>query len=101
MLRKIVGWIRHATDEWETVMSNMKVRIATAMKQWYIRPWEQRIQSVRKKNFERIGIMDCKRWESFSMGWDPAKVIDDSQEYIARRRAGRPLLRWTDNLVND
>ena len=96
MLRKIVGWVRHATDEWETVMHNMKVRVASAMEQLYIRPWDTRIQEARNKNFARIAAMDCTRWENLSMQWDPTKVVDESQDFVAHRRAGRPLLRWTD-----
>ena len=35
------------------------------------------------------------------MDWDPTKVSDASQEYVAHRRLGRPLLRWTDKVMND
>ena len=101
MLRKIVGWVRHASDEWEIVMHNMKVKVDSAMKQLYVRPWDQRICEARKKNFARIASMDCKRWEYLSMGWDPTKVMDGTQEYVAHRRQGRPLLRWTDKIMNE
>ena len=77
-------------------MRNMKSRVTRAIGQHYVKPWDQCIEGARKKNFERIGTMDCERWESLSMAWDPTKIIDDSQEYVAHRRAGRPLLRWTD-----
>ena len=51
MLRKIVGWVLHGTNEWESVMRIMKSRVTTAMDQYYIRPWNTRIQGVRKTNF--------------------------------------------------
>ena len=101
MLRKVVGWIRHASEEWETVMHNMKVRVDRAMDQFYVRSWAQRILGARRKNFERIAVMDCNRWEQMSIGWDPRSVIDDSQDFVAHRRAGRPLIRWTDEFVNE
>ena len=101
MLRKIVGWVRHATNDWEIVMHNMKLRVSSAMDQWYVRLWDKRIQGARKTNFQRVANMNCQRWERLSMEWEPAKVLDDSQEYWAHRRAGRPFLRWTDKLANE
>ena len=31
----------------------------------------------------------------------PAEIDDHSQEFIAYRRRGRPLLRWTDKVVSE
>ena len=97
----MLGWVRHASDEWETTMHNMKVKVARAMEQFYVRPWDQRICEARKKNFARIASMDCKRWESLAMGWEPTQAMDESQDFVAHRRPGRPLLRWTDKIVNE
>ena len=96
MLRKIVGWVRHPGDEWETVMHNMKSKMNTAMHQFFVRPWDVRIIGARVKNFERIQLMDDYRWEKLSMQWDPNVVDDESQEYVPYRNVGRPILRWTD-----
>ena len=35
------------------------------------------------------------------MGWGATELSDASQEYVAHRHPGRPLLRWTDKIVND
>ena len=96
MLRKIIGWVRHPGDEWETVMRNMKVRMNNAMNQLYVRPWDVRILGARGKKFQRIQSMDDQRWEKLSMAWDPTTVNDEWQEFVPHRRVGRPLLRWTD-----
>lgn len=98
MLRKIVGWVRHVLDEWETTMRNMKVRVTTAMRQYYVRPWDSRIVDARQKNFNRIMSMGNTRWEKLSMDWEPSKLLDSSQEFVAHRRVGRPCLKWTDNI---
>ena len=82
-------------------MRMMKVRVATAMHQFYVEPWLTRIEGARKKNFSRIANMDYTRWGKLSMDWEPTKVFDESQEYRAHRLPGRPLLRWTDEVVND
>ena len=38
MLRKIVGWTRSGTNQWEEVMRSMKLKVANAMDQYYVRP---------------------------------------------------------------
>ena len=96
MLRKIVGWVRHPGEEWETVMRTMKLRLSNAMRQLYIRPWDMRIAIARDKNFKRIQLMSLERWEKLSMQWDPSMIKDEWQEFLAHRSVGRPLLRWTD-----
>ena len=101
MIRKIVGWTRNGTNDWESIMHNMKVKVTMAMKQFYVRPWATCIEGTRKKNFSRIASMDYTRWGKLSMDWDPTKISDAPQEYVAYRRPGRPLLRWTDKVVND
>ena len=82
-------------------MHNMKIGVASAMDQFCVRSWVTRIKSARKVNFTRIANTDCTRWEKRSMDWDPTKLNDVSQEYVAHRRPGRPLLRWTDTVIND
>ena len=80
-------------------MHNMKVNVGSAMKQLYVRPWDQRICEARKKKFARITSMGCMKWEYLSMVWDPTKVVGGTQEYIVHRRPGRPLQRWTDKVA--
>ena len=101
MLRKLIRWVRHPGDEWETVMRNMKVRMNKAMDQLYIKPWDARIASSREANFKRIQSMTDERWEKLSIQWDPTVVDDEFQEFAPHRRPGRPLLRWTDPVVGD
>ena len=43
MLRKIVGWVQHVLDEWETVMRNMKLRVTRAIGQHYVKPWDKSV----------------------------------------------------------
>ena len=45
--------------------------------------------------------MDNTKWEKLSMDWHPTEVSDESQDFFAYRRQGRPLLRWTDEIMND
>ena len=101
MLRKIVGWSWHSGDNWETVMRIMKGKVANAMKQYYVRPWDMRIQTMRINNSSRLRSMDEGRWESLCLQWEPQRVQDNSQEYHAHRNRGRPLLRWKLTEVNE
>ena len=96
MLRKIVGWIWHPGDEWEVVMHNMKIKVQNAMRQYFVKPWDERIQSMRVKYFSRLAGMGDERWGKLSLDWEPKKVNDFSQDYVAHRFPGRPRLRWND-----
>ena len=92
MLRKIVGWVRHPGDQWEIVMRNMRTKVQNAMRQYLVKPWDVRIKCMRTKYFQRLAGMEEQRWEKLSLQWDPAKVNDYSQDYVAHRLAGRPIL---------
>ena len=50
MLRKIVGWVHHPGNEWETVMRIMKTKVSNAMQQYYVRPWDECIKKKRTDN---------------------------------------------------
>ena len=101
MIRGIVGWTSNVINEWGTTMRSMKVKVGIARNQFYVRPWATRIECARKENYSRISNMDYTRWGKLSMDWDPTKIPDVSQEFVARRRLGRPLSRWIDKVVND
>ena len=101
MFRKIVGWTWSSEGNWETVMKSMKVKVMSAMEQHYVRPWNTRIETMRTKNSSRLRSMDQTRWEQLCLQWDPKKVEDYSQEYVAHRTRGRPRLRWNLTEVND
>ena len=100
MLRKIVGWIRHEGEEWEITMRRMKHRVENGLRQFNVKVWSERLSIVRAKFFARLESLPEERWEKLSAKWMPAVVNDDSQEYHAFRERGRPLLRWTDNLMS-
>ena len=78
-------------------MRRMKIRVTTALQQFRVPPWEERIEVVRKKYEVRLSLMPNARWEKLSLQWQPAELDDPSQEYRAYRRRGRPLLRWRDH----
>ena len=101
MIRKIVGWIRYEGEKWETTMKRMKVRVSNGLQQFHVKVWTERLSTVRAKYFARLEKLPEDRWEKLSAKWMPAVVNDDSQEYYAFREQGRPLLRWTDNVLRN
>ena len=99
MLRTNVGWIRYEGEEWETTMRRMKSRVQNGLQQYHVKSWSERLCIARAKYFARLENLSEDRWEKLSAKWMPSVIDDDSQEYHAFRERGRPLLRWTDNLM--
>ena len=96
MLRKVIGWVRYDGEQWETTMQRMKLKVENGMRQYLVKPWGGRIESMKTKYFQRLEGMEDRRWEKLSFQWEPTKVDDNSQEYYAHRCSGRPVLRWFD-----
>ena len=68
------------------------------MRQYLVKPWDVRIKCMRTKYFQRLAGMEEQRWEKLSLQWEPTKVTNYSQDYVAHRLAGRPILRWIDHM---
>ena len=96
MLRKIVGWVWCPGKSWESIMHIMKIKVENAMQQYLVKPWDERIRKMRAKYLNRLASMPNARWEKLSLDWSPIEVVDYSQDHVAYRLQGRPLLRWTD-----
>ena len=91
MVRKMVGWIWHPGDEWEIFMHNMKIKVQNDMRQYFVKPWDERIHNMRVKYFSRLAGMGDERWEKLSLDWEPKKVNDFSPDYVAHRFPGRGI----------
>ena len=100
MIRRIVGWRRVSEESWETTMSRMKVRVDSALNQWYIKPWSQCVAYRRWQHGYRIKSMPSNSWVSRCCRWCPQHIFDESLGEQPHRERGRPFLKWDVTLHN-
>ena len=98
MIRHIVGWIRMPNEMWEVTMRRMKLKVATALCQWDVKPWSARIAKNQWLHAVRVNSMTSDRWAKLCARWEPARINDQALLTRPSRDKGRPYLRWDDNL---
>ena len=85
MLRNIVGWVRHAEDDWHATMSRMKQKMERAEQSHKLVPWDE-LLSRQQAKFE-LHLRDSKcEWPRRLAAWSP----------VGARPRARARLRWDD-----
>ena len=100
MLRKIIGWRRVPDEPWDITMRRMKLRMSSALDQWYIKPWSMRINLSRWSHACRVKAVEPERWVSLACKWKPDSTFDLWHDCVPYRSVGRPVLKWDDSLAS-
>lgn len=99
MLRKIIGWVRLSTDNWETTMRRMSSRLNRALNHHPITSWSEKVRKAQWKYIVRLKSLPAFQWPAQASRWKIAEVNDDSCLYYCRRSPGGQLCRWEDNIA--
>ena len=92
MLRRIVGWTRHAAEPWRETMLRMQSKIERAMRLHPVSDWSSQLHRLQFRMVCRLGSQ-VDGWPLRVSQWHPPST--DSSAY---RQRGRPPLRWDDRL---
>ena len=96
MMRLIVGWTRHAGEDWDITMQRMKDRVQCALDIFPIMTWTESFHRNRWR-FAAHAIKSTKsRWTYLLAQWIPC--ADNYGGHHPYRAPGRPRLRWDDSL---
>ena len=63
MLRKIVGWVRLRTDNWEITMRRMSLRLKTALDHYPITSWSEKRLKAQWKYVVRLKTLPASIWQ--------------------------------------
>ena len=85
MLRNIVGWVRHAEDDWHATMSRMKQKMERAEQSHKLVPWDELLSRQQAKFALHLRDSKCE-WPRRVAAWSP----------VGARPRARPRLRWDD-----
>ena len=92
MLRKIVGWVRIPTEDWNDTIRRMREKVNAALQIYPMQPWSS---EYLRRQF-RMVCRFAKRpyeWAMRVSHWKPKETNED-----AYRSRGRPATRWDDRL---
>ena len=93
MLRRIVGWVRFADEDWELTGRRMKMRLENALQQYPVTTWSQARMSRRSHSLRRLTSRTAPLIACLVHEWHPPSTNNGCIPY---RRQGRPYTRWCD-----
>ena len=80
-----VSWVKRVTHEAEERMKNFNIE-----------DWTTTSRRRKYRWCAKIATLDSKRWAKLAAKWDPEHSIFQGE--VSSRNAGRPSLRWDDDI---
>ena len=98
MLRNLIAWDRRNDEAWEDTMRRMKIKLDRALKIQPIQLWAD--TAIKRKWIQAYKILNMheSRWANKISNFDPSSCMQDETIEIAKRKRGRPRIRWEDDL---
>ena len=88
-----------STDNWETTMRRMSLRLSRALNHHPITSWNERMRKAQWKYIARFTSLPASQWPVQASRWEIAEVNDDSCLCECRRNADGQLCLWENNIA--
>ena len=99
MLRRVVGWVRLADENWRTTMCCMNTRLQIANQIYQSKLWGHILYLSKFRLAARTGSRAKHSSPQLVVGWSPQQQWQTHFERKPSRRQGRPPVRWDDSFI--
>ena len=97
VLRSIVGWAPLVDNDWHELMQKMSRKLKNAQQIFHVRSWIERLLVGRFRFAAKIAS-GINFWASITSEWYPYQRWQMNCCVEPRRRIGRPVKRWDDQM---